>query len=75
MIKLHKMTWGEFSKHNPMADSRYSPDKVIPETYWFISSTGDWYSAEKGSVGWNIYDEKGRYEGYADTLKEIRVGF
>ena len=75
MVKLHKMTWGELQKHNSYADNRFSPNKIIPETYWFTTEDGDWYEVSKGAIGWNIYDEKGHNEGFAETLKEIRIGF
>ena len=71
-MKLHKLTWREFSKHNSMAYGRTDDlDKPIPETYWF-ESNGAWYEVSKGSIGWNIYDESWHNVGYADTLKEIR---
>lgn len=71
-MKLHRMTWREFAKHNSMADSRTDPDTVIPETYWF-ESAGSWFMVDKGGIGWNIYDSNFRNVGYAETLKQLRA--
>lgn len=72
MIKLHKMTWGEFNKHShaPIGGNE-DPSKVIPETYWF-EQNGAWYQVDKGYIGWNITDEDGKDAGFCETLKELR---
>jgi hypothetical protein len=71
-MKLHRMTWREFQKHNSAAIGHIGNlDQVIPETYWF-ESNGEWFSVDKGAVGWNIYDESWTNVGYAETLKELR---
>ena len=71
-MKLHRMTWGELSKHGGAAINPYvDPKTIIPETYWF-ESNGQWYEVSRGYVGWFLLDENGDEAGFYETIRDLR---